>query len=193
VTEEQQAAIRAELERVAASPGFSAAGRLAPFLRHLVEIALEGKPGRLKEAVLGIEFFGRPADYDPRTDPIVRVEARRLRARLEDYYQTAPPGPLRISLPKGGYVPAFDAAESTGVRHLTPAWRLAIAAGLLAVLSAAFWLAWRRERVPPRRWPSCRSPILAKTLRMSTLATDYRKSCGTPWGALKGSAWWRAA
>ena len=60
-----------------ASAGFADAGRLAPFLRFVVERTLAGEP--VKEAVIGVEVFHRPPDYDPRVDPIVRVEARRLR------------------------------------------------------------------------------------------------------------------
>ena len=105
-----QAALQ-ELETVVVSPGFAGAGRLAPFLRFVVERALAGEP--VKEAVIGVEVFGRPPDYDPRVDPIVRVEARRLRSRLADYYEG--PGmddPVVIQLPKGAYVPVFVPRES---------------------------------------------------------------------------------
>lgn len=104
--------VRAELDRVVASPGFVDAGRLGPFLRFLVESALAGESAKLKESVLGGEVFQRPADYDPRTDPIVRVEARRLRSRLEEYYQAHPEAPVRIALPKGGYIPAWERAPA---------------------------------------------------------------------------------
>lgn len=110
MTEQQPNAeeVRAALGRIVESPGFAGAGRLASFLTYLVEQVLSGQGERLKESVLGVEVFQRPADYDPRTDPIVRVEARRLRGRLEEYYSG--PGKeevVRIDLPKGGYVPVF--------------------------------------------------------------------------------------
>jgi hypothetical protein len=104
------AEIGAQLEIVLASAGFSGAGRLGPFLRYLVEQSLAGESAALKEAVIGAEVFQRGAGYDPRVDPIVRVEARRLRSRLADYY--AGPGaadPVKIDLPKGNYVPLFTA------------------------------------------------------------------------------------
>ena len=98
--------VRNALARVVESPGFVSAGRLAPFLSFVVERALSGEP--IKESILGVEVFGRPADYDPRLDPIVRVEARRLRSRLAEYYDGPGAGdPVRIDLPKGTYVPAF--------------------------------------------------------------------------------------
>jgi len=63
---------------------------------------------RLKEYTLGAEVFGRGNDFYPRIDPIVRVQARNLRTKLDDYYAAAGAGgPIRIELPKGSYVPAF--------------------------------------------------------------------------------------
>lgn len=132
--------VRAALEVIVASEGFASAGRLPHLLRHLVEAALAGQTDRLKESVLGIEFFGRDADFDPRLDSVVRVEARRLRSRLEEYY--AGPGRedrVRIRLPKGGYVPVFEyaAPEAQPAIELTPmprGWKLA---GILALLAAA--------------------------------------------------------
>lgn len=101
--------VRAALDQVLASSQFRDAGRLGPFLRHLVERTLAGDDASLKESLLGTEFFQRGADYDPRTDPVVRVEARRLRARLDEYYAGNPrANRTRITLPKGGYVPAFE-------------------------------------------------------------------------------------
>lgn len=135
--------VRAALEKVVASEGFSSAGRLPHFLRHLVEAALAGQTDRLKESVLGIEFFGRDASFDPRADSVVRVEARRLRARLEEYYEGPGRGDaVRILLPKGAYVPEFvhagsaGAAAETAGNTLSPmprGWKLA---GILALLAA---------------------------------------------------------
>jgi TolB-like protein/Flp pilus assembly protein TadD len=102
-------AIRGQLDRILASGGFKDAGRIGPLLRFLVEKTLSGQTESIKESVLGVEVFQRSADYDPRTDPIVRVDARRLRARLEEYYKANPGESVLISLPKGGYVPVFEA------------------------------------------------------------------------------------
>jgi serine/threonine-protein kinase len=101
-------AVRAQLARIVESPGFKAGGRLAPFLTFVVERTLAGEP--LKESVVGVEVFGRPAQYDPRLDPIVRVEARRLRARLADYYtKTGALDAVVIEIPKGTYGAVFTA------------------------------------------------------------------------------------
>jgi TolB-like protein len=109
----EPSAIRGQLERILASSGFREAGRIGPLLSFLVEKTLAGETDSIKESVLGPEVFQRTAGYDPRTDPIVRVEARRLRARLEEFYKTNPTEPVLISLPKGGYVPVFEPARAS--------------------------------------------------------------------------------
>lgn len=78
------------------------------FLCFCVEQVLAGRGADLKEYAIGVEVFDRKADYDPRVDPIVRVEARRLRDKLKRYYETESPDVgLRIELPTGSYVPQF--------------------------------------------------------------------------------------
>ena len=108
-------AIRAELARVLASPGFAHNERLSRFLRFAVERHLEGREDEIKESVIGVEVFNRRADFDPRQDSVVRTEAARLRSRLGEYY--AGPGlssTLRIEMPKGGYTPVFSLVEPPG-------------------------------------------------------------------------------
>lgn len=100
--------IRAALLRVIASPDFAASPRLAAFLRYVVERALAGEAARLKGYTIAVEALGRTADFDPRVDPIVRVEAGRLRRRLDRYYAAKGANdPVAIELPRGGYVPRF--------------------------------------------------------------------------------------
>lgn len=100
--------VHAELERILRSPGFLHSERMSRFLRCVVERALSGHGEELKEYLLGVEVFDRRTDYDPRVDPIVRVEARRLRSKLEEYYsRDGKDSEIRIELPKGAYVPCF--------------------------------------------------------------------------------------
>ena len=113
-------AIRGQLDRILASGGFKEAGRIGPLLQYLVETTLSGQAQTIKESVLGVDVFQRPADYDPRTDPIVRVDARRLRSRLDEYYKANPGDAVVISLPKGGYVPVFDSVQKTRVPEEPP-------------------------------------------------------------------------
>ena len=101
--------IRVELEKILASPRFVHSGRLKRFLRYSVEEALAGRRENLKEYALAIEVFDKDASHDPGSDPIVRVEARRLRTRLKEYYETGGRNdPIRIDLPKGAYAPTFQ-------------------------------------------------------------------------------------
>ncbi len=136
-------AIRQSLARVVKSRGFSDSGRLPAFLEYLVERTLSGDTGRLKESVLGVEVFQRDPGYDPRIDPIVRVEARRLRARLEDYYGShGKDEPLRITLPKGAYRPAFETvSQLPATAPTTGRWRILAGAGaiLLVVIAVSLY------------------------------------------------------
>jgi adenylate cyclase len=96
--------VRAELERILASRCFEQAARSSDFLRFVVEQTLAGQGGRLKGYTIGIEVFGRPPDFDAQADPLVRVEAGRLRRRLADYYaEEGSTDPVRIDLPRGSY------------------------------------------------------------------------------------------
>ena len=113
--DDQMRQIRRHLEEVLQGKGFRRSAQMRAFLSHLVGQVLEGNPDALKESVLGIEVFGRHAGFDPRTDPIVRVEARRLRSRLAAYYRDeGTDTAIRIDIPKGGYVPIFTRPEKTG-------------------------------------------------------------------------------
>jgi TolB-like protein len=106
-------AVREQVERVLSSELFSSAGRHSRLLRYLVERTLAGEGDRLKEYVLGTEVFDRSDSFDPRIDSIVRVEARRLRSRLDDYYRGPGAGdPVVITVPRGSYVPTFAVAAA---------------------------------------------------------------------------------
>lgn len=117
--------IRNELARVLASPGFANAARMRRFLTFVVEQALAGNGERLKEYVLGVEVFDRDPQFDPRVDSIVRVEAGRVRSKLDEYYNGAGRGAgVAIRLPKGAYAPVFETivrAASAGREASTPA------------------------------------------------------------------------
>src|SRR4030095_664580 len=155
------AAVRSVLDHVLASQTFVNSGRLSRMLRFVVEHTLDGQSDQLKEYLLGVEVFDRPPEYDPRLDSIVRVEARRLRAKLSEYYETDGAGDaLRIRLAKGGYAPTFErvaapsaTAPSTerpfpaGVRTIP----LALVVGgviLAAAVAFFFWPTTARVALP---------------------------------------------
>lgn len=107
-------AVEAHLEQVLASATFRGAERSRRLLRFIVEQSLQGHADRLKDYTLGAEALGRGTDFDPRIDPIARVEMSRLRSRLDVYYATeGAADDVRISIPKGGYVPAFERRPAT--------------------------------------------------------------------------------
>jgi adenylate cyclase len=101
--------IHEQLERILASKVFKNSARLQRFLRLAVERTLAGQTDQLKEYAVGRDVFDRGADYDPRMDSIVRVEARRLRRKLREYYRAAEsPQSLTIQFPRGSYVAQFS-------------------------------------------------------------------------------------
>ena len=101
--------VRTQLDRVLASVAFADAERSSNFLRFVVHRALAGRTGEIKESVIAVEALGRNPSFDSKSDAIVRVEARRLRDRLDSYYgREGAEDPVVIALPKGGYVPEFS-------------------------------------------------------------------------------------
>src|SRR5579864_4227896 len=108
-----------QLTRILTSKAFRQADRLKRFLSFIVDETVAGRGERLKEFVVGVEVFGKPESFDPRNDPIVRVQARRLRAQLSRYYrEEAPDSELIIELPKGGYAPVFRRLKSELARRM---------------------------------------------------------------------------
>ncbi|WP_316397162.1 hypothetical protein [Bradyrhizobium sp. 33ap4] len=102
------AIIRQELRCLEASSIFSRSGNLFSLLRFVVEESLAGRGETLKELVIGDALYGKQQPYDPRIDSTVRVEARRLRRKLDEYYRAdGASRPIRIELPTGGYRPLF--------------------------------------------------------------------------------------
>lgn len=105
------AIVNHHLDQALSSPLFRKAERQSRFLRFVVDAALQSPPATIKEFDIAMAVYDRRADYDPRMDPIVRVEAARLRARLREYYELTPPERVRIDIPKGQYVPQFIPVE----------------------------------------------------------------------------------
>ena len=99
----------AELERVLSAPEFRSTERNRKFLRYVTEQMLQGQEDKVKAYSIALDVFGRSVDFDPTLDPIVRIEATRLRSSLAQYYELhGQDGGLRIELPRGGYVPAIS-------------------------------------------------------------------------------------
>jgi TolB-like protein len=148
--------VRTQLEKILSSTGFARNERLSGLLRFVVERDLAGRADELKEAVIGCEFFGRPADYNVRHDSIVRNEAAKLRSRLAEYYVAeGAADELIIDLPKGGYKPAFRQLETAtattsfpgGSQRLLWMW-LAVAFAGCTVAPVLWWAVTQHRKEP---------------------------------------------
>jgi hypothetical protein len=169
-TDDRRREVEAQLERLLTNPFFSHSRRFPAFLRYVVEKTLTGDSEQLKERTLGIEIFGKGADYDPATDPIVRVTAAEIRKRIALYYQE--PGheqELRISLPLGNYVPQFHLPDAEPAEPSTTtsngnetvstprlsssiAWKVATGVVFLVFLVVAVFLIWRQHQRAAFTW-----------------------------------------
>jgi adenylate cyclase len=104
--------VRRELNALIGRAEFHASERNRRFLSYIVEETLQGRADRIKAYKIAIAAFDRSDDFDPLTDPIVRIEASRLRRSLEHYYLTSGKSdPVRIDMPKGSYVATFRYAD----------------------------------------------------------------------------------
>jgi tetratricopeptide (TPR) repeat protein len=188
------AEIRTELEKVLASAELVRCPQLQRFLNFVVEEELGGRGDQLKEYVLAVGVFGRPADFDPRLDSLVRVEARRLRAALQRYYAAnGRHDPIIIELQKGAYLPSFhrvslsegpqavssslgkEGENSQSVRTRAPAsrkawrWRVSVVAVIAAALGIAAGAYFLRAR-----------HAVALTERDSIVLAEFDNSTGDP-------------
>ncbi|HET8547512.1 MAG TPA: hypothetical protein VFL57_05900 [Bryobacteraceae bacterium] len=106
---EMRAAVEAQLHKMVSTQLFRRKPRVCSFLQYTVRQTLAGQTGKLKEYSIAVEVFNRPEDFDPRLDSIVRVEARRLRATVDRYYETdGAADPVLIRYRRGNYVPTFE-------------------------------------------------------------------------------------
>ncbi|MGB3643928.1 MAG: hypothetical protein WBA15_05560 [Mesorhizobium sp.] len=105
-------AVRATLERLLASETFGRSERARELLRYLVERQLAGEADRLKGFAIAVDVFGKDAGFDSSTDAVVRGQAGRLRELLNQYFATeGASDPVRIAIPRGSYVPTYEANE----------------------------------------------------------------------------------
>ena len=108
-SEPEKAAVQQQLEKLLATPLFNSSKRYPSFLKYVVTHSLAGQTDQLKERILGVEIFGRSADYDTNIDPIVRVTAAEIRKRIEQYYQDPKHSQeIRLYLPAGSYAPQYS-------------------------------------------------------------------------------------
>jgi hypothetical protein len=143
------------LQRILDSQVLRPSEVLKRLLDYLGRKAVQGEAVELKEYTVGIEAFGKPADYDPKTDSSVRVQAGKLRQKLDEYYRTeGATDPLIVELPKGHFRLAFrDRFPEAAVAATGPAsvsrlpWIVAATAGLIALAALVF--AWQGRQSRP--------------------------------------------
>lgn len=166
--------VRSALDRAVASEVFRGSPQLVAFLRYVVEATLRGDAERIKGYTIALEAFGRDETFDPQTDPIVRVEAARLRRAINRYYAGAGSREaIQIELPLGNYVPMFRRVEIAPPAHrrMWPAgrfdWRR-IATGAALVLTGAaiyalldFWFDFNTPNPYLKQGPIAR-PVCAQ-------------------------------
>lgn len=155
---EQQAAVRGQLDRILKSSAFANAQRRRRFLEYVVGETLAGRADRLKGYSIAREVFDRPQDFDPNVDPIVRIEAGRLRDKLREFYDgEGRDDPVRIELPKGGYAPAIEFREVPPSPVAQPpaaspdgraSWPAGAAAALALIATLAVAVAWQWSPQP---------------------------------------------
>jgi hypothetical protein len=103
-----------QLDKILHGRSLQGSGNLKAFLRFVVDRAIEGQESQLKEYVIATEVFGRSKGFDSRIDSVVRVQAGRLRTKLQEYYATeGKEDEIVIDLPKGQYTPVFSYARKT--------------------------------------------------------------------------------
>jgi hypothetical protein len=140
---------RAQLEKIIQSDAFAKSPALASFLSFVVTHHFDRPEQKLKAYMIATEALGRGPDFDPETDPIVRIQAGRLRKALESYYADAGRhDTVRIDVPAGGYSPRFSRLPAGGLRTAAgmPGWRVPalLAVAMVGAGLTGWWLADNR-------------------------------------------------
>ncbi len=197
--------IRAELDRILSSPHLQASQKRRAFLRFIVEETLAGRANRLKGHTIAVAVFGRDETFDSQTDPVVRLEARRLRRDLDCYYVDAGAhDAVRISVPKGSYVPRFewhdapppepvpevpgpvapddDGTDGAGASPVASRWPngrrnmavVGLVAALIAIAAAASWFFPSTQRMLPSGSLATEPAVIVVPFRALSSREDSR-------------------
>jgi hypothetical protein len=165
-------AIEREVQRVLRAPAFRNSKQCQKFLHYVVEQSRGSREDLLRERVIGVELFGRPADYDTSTDPIVRVRANEVRKRLAQCYQEGGhAGPVRFEMPPGSYAVEFHWNSEQGTQEPATSeprpnghnriFAAAVTTGIVIVAAALLYKSWpaHRASVVEQFWsPALQSP-----------------------------------
>ncbi|MGH8232829.1 MAG: ATP-binding protein [Rhodanobacteraceae bacterium] len=173
-------AVRAQLQRILASDAFANSPILSRFLRYVVECCIDGQNTPPKEYTIGIEVLQRGETFDPAVDTIVRVHARRLRARLARYYENdGRVDPIRIAIPTGHY--QVDVTPQTPLQEAPMEPRAS--SGLVASEPGP-----RRQRFRSNAIPAPRTPLVDRASEVGELQELLTDSGGPRLVTLTGAA-----
>ena len=185
ITEAQIQAARQQLDRILGNKLFARSEQLSRLLRFLIEMHLEARDAEIKESVIGVEVFGRRPDYDPKSDPIVRTQIRRLRQRLSEYSQTeGSADTIRFEIPKGGYAPivrvqdiqAPNFPSAPGAPRRRRKWLWVSVCGVAAILVALGLTQTGRSRVGYPNSPAYDLYVRARELEALPNTTGIESS-----------------
>jgi TolB-like protein len=187
--------VRSQLARILSSSEFDVPKRARKFLAYIVEEAIGGRGDRIKGFSIAVEVFGRDSSFDAQTDPVVRIEAGRIRRALERYYLVAGQNdPITITVPKGGYVPAFNRngpaliLEPSGGQPLAardeksavkaPRWKqvMLAASGLVVLVLITLYAMWGTEQ--PANMPTSSTSVVPDVPRLTVLPFDDLSGTG---------------
>jgi TolB-like protein/tetratricopeptide (TPR) repeat protein len=164
-------AVRRQVAKILRTADFVSNPRLSAFLRHVVGKALEGRTEEIKEQTVAIEVFGRQPSFDPRTDSIVRTEARRLREKLAYYYlNTGKDDRIVIEVPKGTYVPLMRAVELVAAPALGRTEARRYRAPWILIAAAATCVVFAIATVASKRWPGSGAGAAKRTIAVLPFA-----------------------
>jgi tetratricopeptide (TPR) repeat protein len=185
--------VRAQVDRMTGSDEFSRSPQLGAFLRFVVEAALQGKGDRIKAYTIGVDVLRRDPKFDPQLDPIVRVEATRLRRTIDRYYAgLGADDAVRIDLPRGNYIPTFSrrtAVSGPPLSLLERLWLIrwpfaaviaAIAVAIVFTVAYQFWSAPHGATVPPSAATEPRPAPLPPGNGLPVLFVPAFEVTGTP-------------
>jgi hypothetical protein len=153
--------VRAQIERILNSQCLHGSDVLCRLLSYLAEASLNGEAQRLKEYVVGVDGLGKPATYDPRTDASVRVNAGKLRQKLQDYYRSeGVEDSILVEFPKGGFQLAFEDRKGSASKWVLKSelrrWKMLALSAVIGILPlmvflTAIFIGWnplsRREAI----------------------------------------------
>jgi hypothetical protein len=166
------------VNRIVTSPTFARTERLSTLLTYVCDMALKGRDGDLNEQKIGHAVFGRSPDYDSSVDGIVRTQASRLRQRLDQYYdQEGAEEPVRVVIPKGGYVPVFVPRLSTEEPRNADPQLQALASSLIPAVPLDSLPAPSRSKGWMLPWVLC---ILLSGALVTLMVRDRTKAVSEP-------------